>query len=447
MTWFIIGYFLGLFCPSHLTLGFAYRVHYGVFLIFIIFLLISKNLAKKNVFSYILAICGFYWCLTIPHEYCQDLDDDHLIIINPGLLSPQNIVEIKHSNRSCLAHLKQNTSFSTEKFHYAKGQDLLHSTKSYYFSNTHNHLFKDSYIQSTADKIYGYIDKKIKSLPHDIRPWFRALLLGDKSGIEESTKVAFCFLGIYHIVVISGLHFGFFNQLLCDTISIPIKVLYSFRFINPRVYLICKILGHFFTMGLLFLYAKSLGFPPPIQRSYFLFLVHFLGTFFCGSLSKNAKIYTTLICQVIMFPIGFYSTATFMSWGAYLFIAFETKGVQSSFRWMIRPILMTSLSGFLFGQLSIIGIFVNFLIIPIFPYLLGSCLTIFIDDIFDLNMSKLTWIVHTNFIRSMEFIYNVLPKNGFLYYDISSLKNLRLSLGVISILGLFNFLKGKSIKT
>ncbi len=70
----------------------------------------------------------------------------------------------------------------------------------------HHPRFPFSQLQKVRDQIADFIDR---SLPATEAGEMRALVIGDRSGIDEDLRDAFARTGMAHLLVISGLHLGF----------------------------------------------------------------------------------------------------------------------------------------------------------------------------------------------------------------------------------------------
>jgi competence protein ComEC len=70
----------------------------------------------------------------------------------------------------------------------------------------HRGAFPDSFLQSIRQRIARLIDA---TLPYPQNVEMRALIIGDRSGIDEPLRQPFALAGMAHLLVISGLHLGF----------------------------------------------------------------------------------------------------------------------------------------------------------------------------------------------------------------------------------------------
>jgi ComEC/Rec2-related protein len=70
----------------------------------------------------------------------------------------------------------------------------------------HREVFPDSLLQAVRERIAKFIDVNLQ-YPQNAE--MRALIIGDRSGIDERLRQPFALTGMAHLLVISGLHLGF----------------------------------------------------------------------------------------------------------------------------------------------------------------------------------------------------------------------------------------------
>jgi competence protein ComEC len=125
----------------------------------------------------------------------------------------------------------------------------------------------------------------------------KALIIGDKSLLDQETKNSFGATGAMHVLAVSGLHIGIISQLL----------LYIFQFfskvIQRRNAVICVVI-------LLWIYALLTGFSPSVVRAVFMFTVLMSAQEMGGNYSPINTLFFTafvlaLINPFVLYDIGF----------------------------------------------------------------------------------------------------------------------------------------------
>jgi competence protein ComEC len=125
----------------------------------------------------------------------------------------------------------------------------------------------------------------------------QALILGDKSLLDQETRNSFGATGAMHVLAVSGLHIGIITQLL----------LYLFQFSSK---LITRRNAVFITVLLLWIYALLTGFSPSVVRAVFMFSVLILAQETGGNYAPiNVLFFTAFILLLfnpyVIYDIGF----------------------------------------------------------------------------------------------------------------------------------------------
>jgi hypothetical protein len=77
--------------------------------------------------------------------------------------------------------------------------------------------------------------------------------------------------------------------------------------------------------------------------------------------------------QTCLFPIGFVSEAVLMSWSAYLLLAGGERGWRAT---ALKQVALSAVIAAAFGQVSVLAVPANLLLVPAFAVLLGSALAL-----------------------------------------------------------------------
>jgi competence protein ComEC len=194
-----------------------------------------------------------------------------------------------------------------------------------------------------------------------------AMLLGDKGLMNSDFKQDLSFVGVSHVVAISGMHMSIIAFLL----------LYTFMFFR-----IGKNKSILLTILFLFLYVILIGFPASALRAFIMITLVFIG----GIFNREVDVIRTLIIAgtiiLIFNPLALvYDLGFQLSFLAVLGIVlynhfFNFKFISSKY---LRELISVTLSAQVFiipililnfGYISLSFLIVNILIIPIIPMII-----------------------------------------------------------------------------
>lgn len=100
------------------------------------------------------------------------------------------------------------------------------------------------------------LDTKLEeSVDENARPLLKAILLGDKGGMNPETRTAFSRAGLSHLMAVSGMHVGF--------VLMPIWILIPWFWTHKAG----RSLGLLLIAGILFFYAGITGFSASVSRA------------------------------------------------------------------------------------------------------------------------------------------------------------------------------------
>lgn len=214
------------------------------------------------------------------------------------------------------------------------------------------------------------------------RGWLGAILLGDKRDLSPAIKAAFKLIGVYHLLIVSGLHVTLMVSIWSLLFRIPLHVAYAIRLIPnsawPEVTALARIVAAVVSL----IYLVMAGMPVPAQRATFLFVWYQCGCVFIGAMPLTTRMLLGAALQTLIFPIGFVSEATLVTWGAYLLVVHVghaewrrgfVRGLRLTLGLQLR--LMLLVFG-VFGQLSFIGLVANLCLVPLLGLLLATGLLV-----------------------------------------------------------------------
>lgn len=125
----------------------------------------------------------------------------------------------------------------------------------------------------------------------------KALILGDKSYLDQETRNSFGATGAMHVLAVSGMHIGIISQLL----------LFIFQFFSQFIQRKSAV---FSIVLLLWIYALLTGFSPSVVRAVFMFSVLMLAQEMGENFSAINTLFFTafilaLINPMVLYDIGF----------------------------------------------------------------------------------------------------------------------------------------------
>ncbi len=200
-----------------------------------------------------------------------------------------------------------------------------------------------------------------------------SMLFGDKSVLPESVNSIFSIAGVLHLLAVSGLHVGLISSII---IAIIRKICKLFK----ASFLVREIITISLTFIFLLFYAYLCGFAVSVCRASIMVIVLLLS----NSLGKRYDILCSLgiagTIILLVSPLSLYSVGfqlSFLCIFAIITLAPKLQQVVNktklpefvtspfvvsvSVNLVIAPILMNN-----FGELSLISVFANIIVIPFF---------------------------------------------------------------------------------
>jgi len=161
------------------------------------------------------------------------------------------------------------------------------------------------------------------------RALYKALLIGDKSGLSSETLEYFKKTGSYHLLAISGMHIGLLAFLIAAGFSLLLK-----RFPWLLLHLNVKKIALSATLVPLMCYALLTGMQPPVVRALIMTIVFIIAIFLNRQWSIPTNIAIAALLILLWNPASLYSISFQLSFAAVSAIAF--------FFPRIKPYLLTS---------------------------------------------------------------------------------------------------------
>ncbi len=294
----------------------------------------------------------------------------------------------------------------------------------------HYKAYADSYFKAgikgglpvTFSKTREHIGQTIDSIfEPDIAPVAKAMLLGDKQGLDEQVYSAFKDTGVAHILAVSGLH----AAILIAFIYYLLKLLRLGR----KTRLIVTLL--FIT-----LYACVTGLTPSILRASIMAAAILVGKHFGRQTDTLNYLSLAFVLSLIINPLDFFSAGFALSFGAVFGIL--TIGWQINY-WLnkkmhdklsaVRGAVSVSAGATagtmpvlasMFNRVSTFGIITNIFVIPLAS---AAIVLVFISTLAGLIFSQIAVYlayVAGAFIRVILFITQWLGSLSFAALDIAS---------------------------
>lgn len=277
---------------------------------------------KRKLFKGVLIFFGFLWGMSNNGTSPKELNATGIIAKSqPFVLSDKEFVVIKTENIQIASQSK-----------YSKGTKgnikclsfrCKFSPSNAYFNHIIPQLefiqkLKIAFQKKVGHSLRGFKNRKIRS-------FIKGILFADPNGIPIQIKEQFKSLGIYHLLITSGIHitilFLFFSLLLL----IPFQLLYVVRLINPNTWV--YLFGFLSLLSIFFLtvYGMASGLSLPIKRCLISILFSLLISLFYSKIPKTDLISFSFLVNTLLFPIGLLSKGSILSWGSFIFLALSLK--------------------------------------------------------------------------------------------------------------------------
>ena len=166
--------------------------------------------------------------------------------------------------------------------------------------------FQDNWIDSQLAQLRNKLSQVLKNeLNGSNLAIAQALILGDKSLLDQETRNSFGATGAMHVLAVSGLHIGIITQLL----------LYLFQFSSK---VITRRNAVLITVLLLWIYALLTGFSPSVVRAVFMFSVLILSQETGGNYAPINVLFFTAFILILFNPYVIYDIGFQLSYLAML---------------------------------------------------------------------------------------------------------------------------------
>jgi predicted membrane metal-binding protein len=237
------------------------------------------------------------------------------------------------------------------------------------------------------------VEQTIRQSPLQLQGWLLGLLLGSSEGFSKEIIFAHEFFGIYHTLVISGLHFTLLAHTTHLVLQLPFRILLIFRLINPfywaRVDLCTKVI----VALLLLLYCQLLNWPIACQRALIMYWLFGFFSIFMGEPRTWDAVLIGMVLHSILFPLDLFTLSSLLSWGTYLIVLQYQIKLRSASGYLEKAALtfgmqsvLTLYSFSLIGRTSLLALPINIIISPLaLPLVLIAFFSVLLLVWFDMN--------------------------------------------------------------
>ena len=257
---------------------------------------------------------------------------------------------------------------------YVRAATLLEPARGHFFSRLR---------LAIRDKIMAL------ELSQESRSLIAALMIGDRSHLSDETWQLLFRTGISHLIAISGLHL----TLVAGTIYLLAFFVFSrFSLFPPRQ------AAAWLTLLFAWLYALSVGFSLPTQRAALMLSCFLIAVIFVRRPNLLLSYMIALALVLAVQPLAGFSGGFYLSFAAVAIVLLAGRRlfsrpeggasvfhyVKQLFRLQILLILcLTPFSAYFFNAVSILGLAVNLIAIPItsfilMPWILITLLLLFV---------------------------------------------------------------------
>ncbi|WP_064610145.1 ComEC/Rec2 family competence protein [Streptobacillus moniliformis] len=224
------------------------------------------------------------------------------------------------------------------------------------------------YILNVIEKSYENFETRLIS---------KAIILGDKSDIDKDTLKTFNYLGIIHLIAISGLHIHLISSIFKNRYI-------SFIFIS--------------------IYSILIGFSASIKRVYLMKLLDFF------DLNKSDVYMISIIVLLLsdiynIFDQGFIYTFSSVFVLIYIYPLIKANNFSFIYLSLCIQIAITPFSYYFSNTIPIFTFLVNLLMIPIFTLLIEMVFINLILNIFGISFFSI--LIDKYYKLIMELIYMI----------------------------------------
>jgi|WetSurMetagenome_2_1015567.scaffolds.fasta_scaffold07798_7 competence protein ComEC len=231
--------------------------------------------------------------------------------------------------------------------------------------------------------IYMFLKEKINELPRS--GILIALILGETNGISQQEWQTFRNTGTIHLISVSGTHLSMVAFSVSSFLLIVIRMIGGKWLLTIKLQVIVVILS-FLVVAI---YAWLSGFSIPTQRSLIMIGGFFLGIILNKNFASSYILSIAFFLILLIDPLAVLSMGFWLSFGAIATLLYtqhkqithSNQLVQIESSWVVF-IALTPLLLFIFGQIPLLSIISNVIVVSFFSFIIMPCL--FLGAIFSM---------------------------------------------------------------
>tara|TARA_A100001015_G_scaffold306925_1_gene401978 strand:- start:860 stop:1957 length:1098 start_codon:yes stop_codon:yes gene_type:complete len=257
--------------------------------------------------------------------------------------------------------------------------------------------------------------------PPIIENWLSSIILGDLRGISKDLIDSFRATGLLHLLVVSGLHIGFFAIAALFIFALPFRVLYAIGLLPAgawvKTYCVCMIISIVAVVA----FSFFIGFKPPAQRAALLAVVATLSSFATTQNKAPAIFLRAITLQAFIFPVNFMSLSNLLTWTVYSVIANVAKNkahppIVNIMR--TQALLLVVLAGTI-GDVATIGLFCNLIFVKVFTAVFLSTFLLLFSTLVSSVLTEVICGLHLVFIKSVFLTGAFALGNPWLFFHLN----------------------------
>ena len=381
LSFWLGGGFLGLFFGAIYSVAKNFFILYSV--ISVTILVFVYFLQKKLFYPIVFFILGLFWALL--HNRGISPEASHSWIVSRNFTTPKVFLGVSETGISSLVWGDAPVSQKGEgqELYFQRDFDLFYPLKARLKRDAFEDSEASTFIGEWSKKLQVFIQEKISKYKK-FSPWLQSLLLGDRAELSYKEHIIFSTLGLYHLLVLSGLHFTFLGFLLSSSFSFFIRFAYATRLINCGFFLQLTAASQVIVCFFLLIYANAVLFMAPVQRAFLAYLLFAVTSLFGLPLKKSEFLLWLLSLQFLFFPMAFLGNSSFLSWASFLiilcFLNTRNGGVLRGI--VLSQFFLTLLVAVSCGSVSFLGFFMNPIVVPISSMVFLCSFLLILDSFF-----------------------------------------------------------------